>query len=111
MSGHTGNVIRLAFSPDGTCLATASFDSTAKVWDAATGQELLTLFGNATNVSGVAFSPDGRRLITSGFDGTTRIYVLPIEELVALAQSRVTRSLTAEECQRFLHMDACPAGP
>jgi WD40 repeat protein len=111
MSGHTGNVIRLAFSPDGTRLATASFDSTAKVWDAATGQELLTLFGNATNVSGVAFSPDGRRLITSGFDGTARIYVLPIEELVALAQSRVTRSLTTEECQRFLHVDACPAGP
>ncbi len=111
MSGHTGVLLRLTFSPDGNRLATASFDSTAKVWDAHTGQELVTLFGNASNVSGVAFNPDGTRLVTSGMDRTVRFYILPIEEVVNLAQSRVTRSLTDEECQRFLHLDECPAEP
>jgi WD40 repeat protein len=109
-SGHTGIVVRLTFSPDGTRLATASFDSTAKVWDAYTGQELVTLFGNASNVSGVAFNPDGTRLVTSGMDRTVRFYILPIEEVVNLAKSRMTRSLTTEECQRFLHLETCPDG-
>ena len=43
LSGHTREVRGVAFSPDGTRLATASLDGTAKVWDATSGQELLTL--------------------------------------------------------------------
>jgi len=45
---------------DGTRLATASLDKTAKVWDATSGQELLTLKGHNTGVSSVAWSPDAR---------------------------------------------------
>jgi hypothetical protein len=36
------------------------------------------------------------------------IYVLSLDELVGIAESRLTRSLTEEECQEFLRMDACP---
>ena len=43
LSGHTNAVSGVAFSPDGTRLATASADQTAKVWDVASGQEVLTL--------------------------------------------------------------------
>ena len=111
LSGHTGTVWGVTFSPDGTRLATASIDGTTKVWDVTTGQELLTLTGHTNNIYSVDFSPDGTRLVTSGADGTARLYVLPIEELVALAQSRVTRSLTREECRRFLHVDQCPDSP
>ncbi len=89
-----------AFSSDGTRLATASFDGTAKVWNVTTGQELLTLTGHQGGVTGVVFSPDGTRLVTTSQDGTARVYVLPIEELMALARSRVTRSLTVEECRQ-----------
>jgi WD40 repeat protein len=39
-----------------------------KVWDATTGQEVLTLKGHADAVHGVAFSPDGRCLATSSWD-------------------------------------------
>ena len=108
LSGHNGLVNGLAFSPDGTRLATASFDKLAKVWDAQTGQELMTLYGNTGNVFGVSFSPDGRHLATAGGDGTARIYTLDMDELTDLARSRVTRTLTTEECRQYLHVETCP---
>jgi WD40 repeat protein len=45
-----------------------------KVWDARTGQELLTLDGICGLSNGVAFSPDGRRLVGRGRDGRVKIW-------------------------------------
>ena len=67
----------MAFSPDGKRLASASGGSATrwnrevKVWDAQTGQELLTLKGHTGIVNSVAFSPDGKRL-ASAVVGTRR---------------------------------------
>jgi WD40 repeat protein/transcriptional regulator with XRE-family HTH domain len=107
LPGHANIVLDVAFSPNGTQLAAVSADGTARVWQAGTGEELLTLSGHSGVVSGLAFSPDGTRLATSGQDGTVRVYVLQISDLVALARSRLTRSLTAAECEQYLH-GACP---
>ncbi len=53
-----------AFSPDSRRLATAAWDGTVRLWDEATGLELLTLQGHTKGVMySVAFSPDGRRLV------------------------------------------------
>jgi hypothetical protein len=46
-------------------------------------------------------------LISTGI----QIFILPVEDLVALAKSRVTRTLTTEECLKYLHLNACPASP
>jgi WD40 repeat protein len=55
----------VSFSPDGTRLATASDDGTARVWDARTGQELLVVTDqDPSGLWAVAFSPDGTRLAT-----------------------------------------------
>ncbi|MBE9534235.1 MAG: tetratricopeptide repeat protein [Proteobacteria bacterium] len=108
LSGHTGGLPGIAFSPDGTRLATASMDKTAKVWDAVSDRELLTLVGHINWVTDVVFGPDGTRLATASRDGTVRLYALNIEDLVTLARTRVTRSLTSKECKKYLHEVQCP---
>jgi WD40 repeat protein len=74
LQGHTGNVTRLVFSPDGQRLATASEDHTVKVWKTDTGRELITLVGHVDGVAGVAFSPDGGRLVSASYDHTVRVW-------------------------------------
>ncbi len=64
----------MAFSPDGKRLASASGDRTVKVWDAATGQETLTLKGHTGDVWSVAFSPDGKRLASASDDRTVKVW-------------------------------------
>jgi WD40 repeat protein/DNA-binding SARP family transcriptional activator len=111
LTGHAGLNFRLAFNQDGTRLASANFDGLAKVWDVQSGQELFSLYGNPSNVFGVAISPDGSRLATAGGDGTLRIFTMDMNELVALARSRLTCSLTESECQKYLHLEQCPVEP
>jgi WD40 repeat protein len=63
-----------AFSLDGTRIVTASRDKTARIWDAATGAELLVLRGHTVWVHSAAFSPDGTRVVTSSLDKTARVW-------------------------------------
>ena len=85
LRGHEGSVRDVAFSPDGARLATASDDGTAKLWGAASGEELLTLRGHEGSVRDVAFSPDGARLATASWDGTAKLWgAASGEELLTL---------------------------
>lgn len=111
LTGHAGLNSRLAFTQDSNRLASANFDGLAKVWDIQSGQEVFSLYGNTSNIFGVAISPDGTRLATAGGDGSLRIFTMDMNELVALASSRLTRSLTISECQKYLHMEQCPVEP
>jgi hypothetical protein len=63
-----------AFSPDGVHIVTASWDATARVWDAKTGATLATLSGHKAWVHGAAFSPDGKRIVTASWDKTARVW-------------------------------------
>jgi len=113
LTGHSAELRPLAFSPDGKWLATGSSDNTAKIWDVETGVEILTLPGNSGGVYGVAFSPldGGAHLVVASNDGVARVFLLRIEEMLALAQSRVTRALTTTECDKYLHVEQCPNEP
>ena len=105
LKGHEGEVYSAAYSPDGERIVTASDDKTAKVWDAKTGQELLTLKGHGGPVLSAAYSPDGKRIATAGSDGIVQIYTTDMDELLKIAESRVSRQLTAEEKEKYGVLD------
>ena len=66
--------VAVAFSPDGSRLATSSWDQTARLVDASNGKELFALLGHSSYVSAVGFSPDGSRLVTGSFDNTVKLW-------------------------------------
>lgn len=73
--GHTAPIVALAVSLDGTTLASASWDRTARLWPLGSGAPRV-LEGHTQNVNGVAFTPDGRALVSAGYDATVRIWPL-----------------------------------
>lgn len=78
-SGHTGEVLRCAFSPDGRLILSASRDETLKLWNPDTGEEVATLRGHVGSVYTCAFSPDGTRIVSSGQDKTIRLWDVAAE--------------------------------
>lgn len=68
MKGHEASVESTVFSPDGQKVISGSFDKSAKIWDAESGKELLTLKGYEGTVASVAFSLDEQRVISASYD-------------------------------------------
>ena len=104
LNGHGHFVRSAAFSSDGKRVVTGSEDRTAKIWDAASGTELLTLKGHGSDalppafspnlwvVYSVAFSPDGKRVVTGSVDTTAKIWDVETgKELLTLGGGYVSR--------------------
>jgi RNA polymerase sigma factor (sigma-70 family) len=79
--GHTDGVMVVAFAPDGkrilsggVCYGTG--DPTVRLWDVATGKELLKMEGHTVGVYSLAFLPGGKKAISGGGEGTIRIWDL-----------------------------------
>ncbi|MFO1430338.1 MAG: hypothetical protein U1F76_09400 [Candidatus Competibacteraceae bacterium] len=83
LTGHKDDITRVVLSPNGKRLATASRDTTVRLWDTANGQLLKTLSGHEKAVVDVAFSPDGKRLATASWDNTARLWDTTSGQLLA----------------------------
>jgi len=81
LKGHSAGVTSVAFSPDpkdprkDPRILTGSEDYTAILWDARTGQEILTLKGHTQEVTSVSFSPNGQYALTGSRDGTAIVWL------------------------------------
>jgi WD40 repeat protein len=73
LAGHRARVGSVAWSPDGTRIATASIDGTARIWKA-DGSPLAELCGHTDAVTCIVWRRDGKQLATSGRDGTVRLW-------------------------------------
>ncbi|HEY7314352.1 MAG TPA: serine/threonine-protein kinase [Gemmataceae bacterium] len=82
LDGHAGEVLAVAFSPDGSRFASAGAEGNIKVWDRQNLQEIFTLRGHAAAVTTVVFSPDGRRLASGSADGRVRVWDAARGEIV-----------------------------
>jgi WD40 repeat protein/DNA-binding SARP family transcriptional activator len=73
---HNAGPKGLAYTPDGKWLISSAQDGKAKVWDAATGEELYTLHGHNQAIDSMALHPSGSWLATGARDGTMRLWNL-----------------------------------
>ena len=72
--GHNNIIYSASFCPDDKKIATASYDNTAKIWDAKTGQLLADISGHSELVHSAIFSFDGKKILTASEDSTAKIW-------------------------------------
>ena len=82
-TGHNSSVTAVSVTPDGLKAVSASDDKTLKLWDLATGQELLTLTGHNYSVRAVSVTPDGLKAVSASYDKTLKLWDLATGKEIA----------------------------
>lgn len=74
LTDHAGEIVCVAFSPNGKLCASGSMDFTAAIWDVESGEKVSHLKGHAGEIISLTFSSDSSRILTGSFDTTSRVW-------------------------------------
>jgi WD40 repeat protein len=96
IGGTSGQLVDLAFSPDGSLIAAAGLDTTVKIWNPSTGDLRHTLSGQGGPVRQVVFSPNGALLATASNDLAVRLWDPDSGELLRVLKDRITNGSEIE---------------
>ena len=86
LTGHTGWITTLKFSPDDTMLASASTDGTVRLWNAKNGKQKALLKGGGQGPNAVLFSPDSKRIATQNSNSVVRLWDTQTGKMIAVFQ-------------------------
>ena len=82
LKGHSSIVNSVAITPDGSKVVSASYDTTLKVWDIETGDEIRTLKWHSDIVNSVAITPDGHKAISASWDNTLKVWDIETGDII-----------------------------
>jgi WD40 repeat protein len=106
---HLAAIKAVEFSADGSLLASGDSAGDIIVWDMENSERAYTLYVeslyNDNRVVSVDISPNLNHVAAAASDWTLRLFTTDTDELAQVAQDRLTRGMTEEECQRYLNKD------
>jgi WD40 repeat protein len=135
LAGHTARIDQATWSQDERRILTVGCDEVniferctkdaVRIWDAESGQELVTVLAHSIRVNQATWSQDDSRILTTGCDeefnglyckrGTARIWYTRLEDLIEQAACpRLPRNMTRNEWSRFMdgpYQEVCPEAP
>lgn len=94
LTGHTGEVRTVSYSPKGKLIASAGVDETIRLWNPESGENVTILRGHDGLVSSIAFSADGKKLFSGSGDATVRLWSIEKEQQIWSADTPQTRMQT-----------------
>ncbi|CAD8129721.1 unnamed protein product [Paramecium sonneborni] len=94
--GHKNRIETVCFSPDGTTLASGSYDKSICLWDVKTGLQKAKLNGHRSQVRSVCFSPDGTSLASGSFD-----------ESIILWEVKTRKRKSKLDCHKYPVISIC----
>ena len=104
LTGSDNLILKAEVSPDSSMLLTAAWGEPLKLWDLDERRLIDEVGGPVESdlIHDGDFHPTQSRLVVSTPPSEVRIHTLDIDELIEIAESRLTREMTEEECQQYL---------